>query len=57
MEPKRKAKKKLEQPHSYLIRTEQGSYLRRNRHHLLKTKEKFSRVITTTQDDYENIFI
>lgn len=45
--------KKLKEPRSYLIKTEQGKYLRRNRRHLLKTNENLTRKVTY---DYENIF-
>ena len=49
---KRRVIKKLEEPRLYLIETEEGNYLRRNRRHLLKTYEKPSSI--TTHVDYEN---
>lgn len=50
---KGKIVKKLKEPRSYLIKTEQGKYVRRNRRHILKTKENQKFKI---KHDYKNIF-
>ena len=37
--------RKCEEPRSYEVLTEKGTVLRRNRRHLLKTKEPFKRAV------------
>ena len=54
MEKKRYNSEKLQQPRSYIVKTEQGLIIR-NRRHLLKTQEKINNPITN-KHNYENIF-
>ena len=46
--------RKLDQPRSYVVKTDEGQIIKRNRRHLLKTREKTDN--KRHRHEYENIF-